>query len=288
MQVEQAKQRFAQVVFASYLGVDIVEVAHERAVLSVPYQVAHSNPGGTVNGGVTASILNLAGTLAAWTGIPLVAEPFLGTVDFSIQYLSAAVEEDVMASASVRRRGRDLFFLDGQVYTKDAKPICQGLMIYRAPDYAGLPRRSHARPELLAEPDISPDTPPASRYGDYINKLHIATVHESPGRVRLSMPCTANVVDERRQLHEGAVASLLDVAGTSAAWTLAQRQGSRGATIGMQLSYLNPTQDNVLADAMVQQRSEELFFSTVQITTATTRQLVAMGNVSYRILEARG
>jgi hypothetical protein len=37
----------------------------------------------------------------------------------------------------------------------------------------------------------------------------------------------------------------------------------------------------------VQQRSEELFFSTVQITTATTGQLVAMGNVSYRLLEAR-
>jgi uncharacterized protein (TIGR00369 family) len=160
-------------------------------------------------------------------------------------------------------------------------------MIYRAPDYGGLPRRCSARPELLAEPAMSPPAPPVLQYGDYIHKLRIATAYEGPGRVRLSMPCTADAVDERGQLHEGAIASLLDIAGTAASWTLVTRHGARGATIGMQLSYVQATSDPVLADAHVQQRSEELFFSTVQITTANARQLVAMGNVSYRLLEAR-
>jgi uncharacterized protein (TIGR00369 family) len=287
MGIEQAKQRFEHISFATFLGVKVVDIAHERAILHLPYQVSHSNPGGTLNGGVTASLLNLAGTLAAWTGISLAAEPFLSTVDFSVQYLSAAIEEDVMAAASVSRRGRDLFFLDGLVYTRDDRPVCKGLMIYRAPDYAGLPRRCCARPELLAEPAAPPPAPPLLPYGDYIHKLRIATVYEAPGRVRLAMPCTADAVDERGQLHEGAIASLLDIAGTAASWTLATRRGSRGATIGMQLSYVQATADPVLADAHVQQRSEELFFSTVQITTANTRQLVAMGNVSYRLLEAR-
>jgi uncharacterized protein (TIGR00369 family) len=287
MGIEQAKQRFEHIAFAAYLGVKLVDIAHERAILHLPYEVAHSNPGGTLNGGVTASLLNLAGTLAAWTGIALAAEPFLSTVDFSVQYLSAAIEEDVVAAASVIRRGRDLFFLEGLAYTTDDRPICKGLMIYRAPDYAGLPRRCSARPELLAEPAISPPAQPVLQYGDYIHKLRITTVYEGPGRVRLSMPCTADTADERGQLHEGAIASLLDIAGTAASWTLATRRGSRGATIGMQLSYVHATSDPVLADAHVQQRSEELFFSTVQITTAHTRQLVAMGNVSYRLLEAR-
>jgi uncharacterized protein (TIGR00369 family) len=101
------------------------------------------------------------------------------------------------------------------------------------------------------------------------------------------MPYTAQHLDERGQVHEGALASLLDLAGTTASWTLAKRQGARGATIGMQLSYLNAAQESVMADAQVQQRSEEVFFSTVQITTVTTKQLEAMGNVSYRLLEAR-
>ena len=287
MGITQARQRFEQVTFATFLGVNVVEVASERAVLQLPYQMIHSNQGGILNGGATASLLNLAGALAAWTGIPLAAEPFLSSVDFSIQYLSAAIEEDVLAAASVIRRGRDLFFLEGMVYTGNDRPICKGLMIYRAPDYAGLPQRCHAHPALLPEPAVSPPTQAVLPYGGYVQKLHIATVHEGPGRVRLSMPCTADAVNERGQLHEGAIASLLDIAGTAAAWTLVKRPGARGATIGMQLSYLNATSDAVLADAHMQQRSEELFFSTVQITSASTRQLVAMGNVSYRILEAR-
>jgi hypothetical protein len=76
MQIAHAKRRFEQMVFAAFLGVNIVEVTHERAVLHLPYQVAHSNPGGTLNGGVTASLINLAGTLAAWTGITSTATLF--------------------------------------------------------------------------------------------------------------------------------------------------------------------------------------------------------------------
>jgi hypothetical protein len=53
----------------------------------------------------------------------------------------------------------------------------------------------------------------------------------------------------------------------------------------MQISYLSTTTDAVVADAHVQQRSEELFFNTVHVTTATSGQLVALGQVSYRLLE---
>jgi uncharacterized protein (TIGR00369 family) len=287
MQIAHAIQRFAQIPYATFLGVTVVDVTAEHAVLSLPFRAAHTNPGGTLNGGVTASLMNLAGTLAAWTGIDLQAEPLLGSVDFSIQYQSAAVNEAVMASASVLRRGRDVFFLQASVQTHEAKPICQGLMIYRAPDYAGSPPRLYSRPVLLPELPPGPQAQPILREGDFIGALQIATAHESPGRVCLTMPCAAAYVDERGQLHEGALAALLDIAGTLASWTLVRRQGSRGATIGMQLSYVTPTQEAVMATAYVQQRSEEVFLSTVQITSLTTRQLVAMGNVSYRIIEPR-
>jgi uncharacterized protein (TIGR00369 family) len=287
MHITHAKNRFGRIAYATFLGVNIVEVTQGRAVLALPFHTAHTNPGGTLNGGVTASLLNLAGTLAAWTGINLEAEPFLGSVDFSIQYQTAAINEDVVASATVRRRGRDLFFLEGAVRNAADTPICTGLMMYRAPDYAGQPPRLYARPALIPELLPLPSADPIRHFGDFIHKLDIATAHESRGRVCLTMPCTAQHVDERGQMHEGALAALLDVAGTAASWTLAKRQGARGATIGMQLSYLNATREPVMADAYVQQRSEELFFSTVQITTGTTRQLVAMGNVSYRILEPR-
>jgi hypothetical protein len=53
----------------------------------------------------------------------------------------------------------------------------------------------------------------------------------------------------------------------------------------MQVSYPGPATTAVVADAHVQQRSEELFFSTVHATSVTSGQLVAIGQVSYRLLE---
>jgi uncharacterized protein (TIGR00369 family) len=120
----------------------------------------------------------------------------------------------------------------------------------------------------------------------YVRKLEITPLHQSPGRVRLHMPCTDMHVDERGQLHAGALASIVDIAAVTASWSLVpRREGARGSTIGMQVSYPSGAAEAVVADAHVQQRSEELLFSTVHVTTAVSGQLVAMGQVSYRLLE---
>jgi hypothetical protein len=66
--------------------------------------------------------------------------------------------------------------------------------------------------------------------------------------------------------------------------TILEAHGS-GSTIGMQVSYPNTTTAGVVADAHVQQRFEELFWSTVHVTAVSSGQLVAMGQVSYRLLE---
>ena len=66
--------------------------------------------------------------------------------------------------------------------------------------------------------------------------------------------------------------------------TILEAHGS-GSTIGMQVSYPNTTTAAVVADAHVQQRFEELFWSTVHVTAVSSGQLVAMGQVSYRLLE---
>jgi uncharacterized protein (TIGR00369 family) len=289
MSIDQAKVRFAHVAFAEFLGIKILDASHERAVLLLPYQPEHANADGPLNGGASASLLNTAGAVAAWTGIDLDTEPHLSCVDMSVHYLSAAMQEDVVAEAQVLRRGRDLFFLEVALRTLDAeaKPICQGLMMYRAPDYADHKPRLRAKHSLLPAPALIPPDDPWLIDG-YTQKLQMSYQHHGPGRIRLAMPCTAAHVDERGQMHEGALASLADIAGTAAAWSLVpNREGARGSTVGMQLSYPHPATEPVIADAYVQQRSEELFFSTVHVTGADTGQLVAMGQVSYRLVQPR-
>jgi acyl-coenzyme A thioesterase PaaI-like protein len=55
----------------------------------------------------------------------------------------------------------------------------------------------------------------------------------------------------------------------------------------MQLSYPDVSQTDVVAEAHVERRSEEMFFSCVQVRAGATGRLVAMGNVSYRLLQGR-
>jgi hypothetical protein len=55
----------------------------------------------------------------------------------------------------------------------------------------------------------------------------------------------------------------------------------------MQLSYPDVSQTDVVAEAHVERRSEEMFFSRVQVRAVATGHLVAMGNVSYRLLAGR-
>ena len=93
-------------------------------------------------------------------------------------------------------------------------------------------------------------------------------------------------MNETGQLHAGALASIVDIAAVAASWSLVPRRpGARGSTIGLQVSFPSTTTDAVIADAHVQQRSESLLFSTVHVTAATSGQLVALGQVSYRLLE---
>ncbi len=288
MSIEQAEARFAHDPFANFLGMNLVDIAHERAVVALPYQPQHANAVGPLNGGATASLLNVAGKVAAWTGIDLDTMPYLACVDMTVQYLSAAIEEDVLAEAQVLRRDRDLFFLDVALHSPDGRPICRGLLSYRSPDYSGHTPRSLAH--HVPHPEISRIMTPDDAWliQGYVEKLAITCQHYSPGRIQMHMPGTETLMDARGQLHDGALASIIDVCGTAAAWSLVpNREGARGSTIGMQLSYTQAAAEAVVADAHVQQRAEEIFFSTVYATTVTSGQLVAMGQVSYRLVEPR-
>lgn len=287
MSVAEARARFAGMAYAQFLGIEVESVAPERARLRLPFREENANIGGVLHGGTTASLMQLAGTLAAWTEVDWQTTPWLNTVDLSVQYLSAAMQEEMSAEAIVLRRGRDIFFLDVTVRGAAQQLISKGLMLYRAPQYGSQPMRLYERPGTLAAP--SGDTTPVltATSIDFTRKLQIATCSRAPGSIQLTMPCVPLHCDEQGHLHPGALAALLDTAGTHAAWSLATGQGARGSTVGIQLSFPAVCHEDVVAEAHVQQRSEELFFSLVQIRTRTTGQLVAMGNVSYRLLEAR-
>ncbi len=119
-------------------------------------------------------------------------------------------------------------------------------------------------------------------------KLHMSGGSMGLGYSALKLANSESNSDGHGNIHEGALASLVDFAGTMPPWSLVKDWKSvRGATVGMQVAFAQPAHNAVVANAFLEQRSEEAFISTVAVTDQVNGDLVCTGQVSYRLLEAR-
>lgn len=105
-----------------------------------------------------------------------------------------------------------------------------------------------------------------------------------PDRVRLRLPFRPDVTTIGEMVHGGAIASLVDVAATAAAWASPRASlGARGSTVGFSLSFLAPgLGKDLVADARVVQRGSTLCICEVAVSDDAGRD-VARALVTYRL-----
>ena len=110
-------------------------------------------------------------------------------------------------------------------------------------------------------------------------RLDLAEVDHA--RVRLPYRVEVSRGDELVQ--GGAIAALVDVAGTAAAWCSHDlAPGSRGATVGLSLSYLEGGRGDLVADARVVRRGRRLIILQVEVYGAGDSH-VATAQVTYSL-----
>ena len=114
--------------------------------------------------------------------------------------------------------------------------------------------------------------------------LGLRTEVIEPDRVRLRLPFRPDVTTLGEMVHGGAIASLVDVAATAAAWASPRATlGARGSTVGFSLSFLAPgLGKDLLADARVVQRGSTLCICEVAVSDDAGRD-VARALVTYRL-----
>nr|XP_055075586.1 acyl-coenzyme A thioesterase 13 [Misgurnus anguillicaudatus] len=105
--------------------VEIVSAAPGRVVCEMKVEEEHTNRGGTLHGGMTATLVDVISTTAIMyseRGAPGVS------VDMNITYMNAAkVGEDVLITAQVLKQGRTLAFATVDLTNKEnGKMIAQG------------------------------------------------------------------------------------------------------------------------------------------------------------------
>ena len=120
----------------------------------------------------------------------------------------------------------------------------------------------------------------------FISRLGLAVSLVEDGLAVARLPFTPANADADGAAHEGALAALVDTSGALASWSLVGPElRAKASTVGIHVTYHAPALgEEVLAEARVLTRRNEIFLSRVTVTGAASGHLVAAGTVTYRIV----
>jgi uncharacterized protein (TIGR00369 family) len=117
--------------FPGHLGIRLVDIGPGSARLGLPFAEALVTVGSTVHGGAVASLIDTAAMVAAWSGGEVPDKLRGSTVGLTISYLAPADGEDLEATATVLRRGRNIVHVDVDVRTASGAAVAKGLVTYK-------------------------------------------------------------------------------------------------------------------------------------------------------------
>jgi uncharacterized protein (TIGR00369 family) len=116
--------------FHMFLGLKLVESKPDFVRLRLT--IADTTPtgiGGSVNGGVLATMVDMAAVPAVFTNMREGSEP-AGTADLQITYLRQAHGEYVDAEATVIKRGRQLCTIEVSIKNPTGELCAKGRVLY--------------------------------------------------------------------------------------------------------------------------------------------------------------
>lgn len=118
--------------FIAHLGIRPVEIAAGRAVLELPFSDALPTVGDVVHGGALSSLIDTAAAAAAWSGADVPDRLRASTVGMTVDFLSPARGQGVIADARVvRRGGTGLCFCEVRVSADDGTEVALALVTYQ-------------------------------------------------------------------------------------------------------------------------------------------------------------
>lgn len=268
--------------YSAALGVQLVELSESGARLALPYGDQNSNPGKVLHGGCAASLAAIGGQAVTRAALGPDSGPW-HTCALQVGYLSAAIGEGVHATARLLRKGKSLCFVEVDVATDAGKPIAHATCTVRA-------RLGQSEPERTIVPADHGDSDPG-KMGPHLGSIPfignrgIRAEHMTGGTSRLVMSSPGSNGDADGGTHEGAVLALLDTAGAMASWAESGHGPYKASTPALQAQLTGvPPAGDLVAYGRCVQRDHEIFFSQVDVATASERALVARGTVLYRIL----
>ncbi len=119
--------------FVAFLGLRFEDVRLDYARARMPFRSELQQGDGVVHGGALASLIDttvVAAVLSDRDDRP----KRLATVDLHVHFMDAVVEEDVVAEARVRRRGKSIVFVEVEARAADGREVAHGELAWRIAD----------------------------------------------------------------------------------------------------------------------------------------------------------
>lgn len=121
--------RIANESFAQLLGIELVSSEPDQVVMKLPY--TRKLGVGRIHGGAISSLIDVAATAAFWSTPQIGPNSRGATVGFSINFLNLAIAVDLLATATVIRRGKTLSTGQVTVRDPDANDIAIATVTYK-------------------------------------------------------------------------------------------------------------------------------------------------------------
>ena len=141
MSLHPTAERIAKESFASLIGVELVEHDEDRVAVKLPYQ--RKLGVGRIHGGAISALVDIAATAAFWSCPDVTPDSQGATVGFTINFLKLAVATDLVATATVRRRGGTLCTGDVSVRDDAGAEVAAAMVTYKLMGYR--PKKEHQR-----------------------------------------------------------------------------------------------------------------------------------------------
>jgi len=114
--------------FAMLLGMRLVDLKLDEAVIKIEMRDDLRQPSGVLHGGVTATLIDTAMAFAVRTRLP--KEEATATIDLTVHYLRPHVEGVVTCTARVVRAGKRIFTVSADVVNDRGKLVATGISTY--------------------------------------------------------------------------------------------------------------------------------------------------------------
>ena len=114
--------------FARLIGMRLVDLRLDEAVLTIEMRDDLRQPGRLLHGGVTASLIDTAMAFAIRTRLPLTEAT--ATIDLTVHYLRPHLEGKATCTAKVVRAGKRIFTVSADVVNEQGKLIATAISTY--------------------------------------------------------------------------------------------------------------------------------------------------------------